>query len=441
MRAEAEPAAATAAHPADQGPGVFTNSVANLLGRVAGYAFGVISGILAARHFDDVGVGILAVTFGLVEFGRALSNFTHNPSILAYHRGESAEKVFGTSLILKIVGSLLFTALAALAAPTLSGVFDVPPIAIVLASLGLALGAFYEVGAAKFEADNRMLLSNVLLSVGPAVALASAILFILAGKFTIYTSIVSTIVAVGAMSVAFVVAWRGPWRFTYDREIAGYLVRYGSRIVATTLLSQALIWTDTLMVSWLRGNAEAGVYNIVFQLTFVMVTASVSIGIALLPAMSRLGGRREETTLAYQRATILSLAIAVALGLGVVIAGRLILAIYGSAFVEGYPALLVLVVFGIAGALVVPAATLLTVEGHASALTALSFAQAVLNLVLNYWLVSAYGYFGAALATTGIFLLGTAATWWLVHHYTGALPFSRQVNAEAWTLARKALRR
>lgn len=435
MLAPAEPA------PPAPGPGVVTNSVANMLGRIAGYVFGAVSGILAAQYFDDVGVGILAVTFGLVEFGRALSNFTHNPSILAYHRGESAEKVFGTSLWLKVIGSLLFVGLAALVAPFLANVFDVPPLAIVLASFGLVLGSFYEVGAAKFEADNRMVLSNVLLSVGPAVALGAAVLFIVAGKFTILTSILSTVLAVGAMSVAFLVAWRGPWRLVFDRKVAGYLLGYGSRIVATTLLSQALIWTDTLMVSWLRGNAEAGIYNVAFQMTFVMVTASVSIGIALLPAMSRLSGRKVETALAYQRATILSLGVALALALGLVVAGRLLLRIYGEGFVEGYAALVVLVVFGIAGALVVPAATLLTVRGHATSLTVLSFVQALVNLGLNYWLITRHGYFGAAIATTTVFVLGTLATWWLAHRYEGALPFSRAVNAEAWALLRRSLRR
>lgn len=429
------------AAPAEEGPGVVLNSVSTMAGRIVGYGFGFASNILTAHRLDAVGVGILAVTFGLVEFGRALSNFTHNPSILAYHRGTSAEKAFGTSLALKLAGSVLFTAVAALAAPALADVFHVPPVAIVLASLGLVLGSFYEVGAARLEADNRMLLSNAILSVGPAVGLGAVVAFILADNFTVTTSIVSTLLAVAAMSLGFVLAWRGPWRLAFDGGTARYLLGYGSRIVATTLLTQALIWTDTLMVSALRGNTEAGVYNVVFQITFVMVTASVSIGIALLPAMSRAAGRGEDTTVEYQRATLFALVLALGLALAFVVGGRVILGVYGSEFVDGYPALLVLTAFGVAGALVVPASTLLTVHGHASAITALSLAQALLNVVLNYVLITRYGYLGAAVATSSIFVLGTLGTWWLVRHYTGALPFDRRVAREAWGALRQRLAR
>lgn len=412
------------------GPSIFTNSAANLAGLIMGNGVSALSGLITARVLGPVGVGILAVVFGLIEFGRALSNFTHNPSIIELHRGKDVATVFGTSLVLKFTGSALFVAFVIVVAPFLSAVFDVPQNAVIIASLILLLGTFYEIGSARFEAEDKYVLRNVLLAIGPMVGLVAVLLFIFFDAFNVYTSILSTIIAVTTMSIGFIVTWRGPWRLKWDWPTGSWMIRYGSVLVASTFLTQALIWTDTLMLSSLRGAEAAGVYNVVFQLTFVMVTASVAIGVALVPAMARLAGRGESTELAYQRGTLLSLAIALPVAIVYIVAGRLFLLLYGSAFTDGYVPLLILTLFGVSGALFVPASSALTVHHKASWLTALGAVQAVVNFGLNYVLINAYGVAGAATATTSVFVAGTFVAWWMTYKVTGAWPISMRVVRE-----------
>lgn len=420
----------TTSMPPDEGPGIVANSAVNIAGRAIGHGLSALSGFITAAALGEGIVGALAVIFGIVELGRGFSNFTHNPSIMEVHRGKDPDAVFGTSLLLKLAGATLLFLVLVLFGPLLESAFDVPYLALMLASLTLMAGTFFEVGAARLEAENRMVLSNILLASGPVVGLTAIVLLWGTGNLTLYTSIGATLVANATMSLGFAFAWRGPLRFRFQGDVAWYLVHYGFRLVVATFLTAALIWSDTLMLSLLRGNEETGIYQTAFSMTFAMVTLSVSIGVALVPALSRLAGAGNSTALAYQRATVLALILSVAIALVYVALGRVFLSLLGHSFVEGYPSLLVLTLFGVAGALAVPAQSILTVHGHASWLMGLSLAQLALNLALNYVLIQAWGMIGAATATTIVFVLGMLASWLLARKAIGAWPLSREVFRE-----------
>lgn len=412
------------------GPGIVANSAVNIMGRVFGNGLSALSSLITARVLGPASYGIVVVAFGLVELGRGLSNFTHNPSIIEAHRGTAPARVFGTSLALKLTGATLFFLVLLAASPWLGETFHVPPWAIVLASCVLVVGTFFEVGAARLESENRMLVSNLLLGLGPVVGLLGTLLLWWLGLLTPLASIGLTVAATATMSAAFMFAWNGPIRFHYDKRVAAYLVAYGSRLAITSFLTQALIWTDTLLVSYLLGNAATGVYQVAFNLTFVMVTLSVSIGVALVPAMSRLAGSGGNTALTYQRGTLLALVLSVGLALVYVAIGYPFLLLYGAEYVSAYPALLILTLFGVAGALGVPAASLLTVHGHANWLMVLGVAQLAINIVLNVVFIKLWGITGAAAATTLVFLFGTTVSWMLVRRALGVWPLSREAIQE-----------
>lgn len=439
--ADAAPAPTTEA-PAHEGPGIFSNSLTNILGLVAVSTLGALGGLLTARHLGPAGMGVLAVTWGFVEFGRALTSCTHIPSIQKFHQGRSADVVFGTSLAVKLVGSALFIGVMVILAEPLARLFGIPPLGILLAASVLLIGSFFEVGAARLEAQNKMVRSNLILVSGSIMGLLAVVLLAATNDLTVYTSILTTLVANATMSLGAARFAYSALRLRVELALGVEMTKYGLRIVAASLLAQGLIWTDTLMVSALvhDANVSTGIYNVVFQLTFVMVTASTAMGVALVPALAQLVGRGEDTSLGYQRGTLIALSISLAISLVYVVAGRFILSLYGELFLDGYPALLILTAFGIAAALAVPASTMLTIHGHAGVLTGLSLAQLALNLPLNYLLITRLGMTGAAIATTCVFVSGTLLSWWLVRRLTGALPFSRVAFREGWDAARRFLR-
>lgn len=418
------------ARAAREGPGIFSNSIVNIVGVVAVGVMGALGGLITARTLGREGVGILAVTWGFIEFGRAVTACTHVPSILWYHKGRSAGLVFGTSLLVKGTLSAAFVGAIVLLAPLLEATFDIPRVAVMVASSVLLIGSLFEVGAARLEADNRMVKSNVVLASGSVLGLAALVALAVAGDLTVMTSIFTTLLANATMTVgALFVAMRG-LRMRIDTRLGVEMTTYGLRIVAAALLTQGLLWTDTLMVSYLRGNESAGVYQVVFLLTHVMVSASTAMGVALVPALSDLVGRGQDTSAGYHRGTLVALVIGVSVASVYLVGGHWILLLYGDGFTEGYVPLLVLTLFGVAASLGVPATTMLTVHGHAAILTRLSLAQLVVNIPLNYFLIQRMGILGAAIATASVFTLGTLTAWWLVRRATGAWPLSQSVVKE-----------
>lgn len=414
-------------------PGIFRNSAINIAGLVFANGFGALAGLLVARTLGAEAVGILAVAIGLVEFGRTLSNFTHGPSIIAYHRDGEAAGVFGTSLILKGVGAGLWIALAFLTAPWIEATFHIPAWAFLLASLTLAVGIPYEIGVAWLEADNLMLRRNAVMLTGPVVNLAIVVGLVFLGDLSVRAVIVASLA--GTLAMSFAASTRiVSLRLQFDAPTARWMAVYGFQLLATAILTQALIWTDTLMISALVGNSAAGIYNVIYQLTFLMVTASAAIGTALMPALSSLAGRGLDTSAGYARGTLLTLSLSAILAVGYVLAGPFVLALYGPEFTAGYPALLVLIVFGLAAALAVPPGSLLAVHGHARAMVWLGIGQVLLNTILNYVLIRQIGILGAAIASTVAAVLGLVTIWWLAHRYTGAWPLNRVVLREAWAL-------
>ncbi len=427
---------------APTGPGIFTNSTLNVAGLASAGLFGALSGLIVARTLGPAGVGILAVIAGLIEFGRTFSNFTHSPSIIAFHReGADPDAVFGTSFTIKFVGAMLFTGAAALLAPVVAPIFHVPPWAIVLMSATLILGVPFEIGTARLEAENRMLKRNLILVLGPLSGLVAVLVLVALGRVNVYTIIATSLLGTTIMSLAFATRAYNPFRLRYDSRIGRYLATYGMRLLAISFLTQMLVWTDTLMLSGLRGNVEAGVYNVAYQLTFVMVTASGAVGTALMPALSELAGRGKDTSEGYARGTLITLVMSVALALGYVLLGPFVLQIYGAGFAGAYAPLLVLMAFGAATAMAIPAASLLTVHGHAGTLTWVSVGQVALNVPLNYVLITAHGVVGAAVATTTTAVLGLGTLWFLAWRTTGATPLRRSVIAEAARAPREFLAR
>jgi O-antigen/teichoic acid export membrane protein len=414
----------------ERGPGILLNSAMNIGGQVLAGALGALGGLLTVRALGPEGYGILGVTFILADFGRPLSSFTHIPSILQVHRGREPGVVFATSLAIKLTLSALFCVAILVVSPFLVETFHLPPWTVVLASVVILAGSFYEVGAARLEAENRMARSNVIYLSGLVAGLAGITFLFLMGWLTVYTSILMPILANVAMSIGALVTQpvrrvRVDWRLGLD------MTNYGWRILATALLTQGLLQTDTLLISHMLGNAQAGVYTVVFALTYVMVTASSAMGVALVAALSELAGRGEDTRSGYQRGTLIALGVGLALGVVYLVGGRTILGFYGSEFEEGYLPLLILTVFGVAASLAIPAATMLNVHGRAGTQTVISLAQLALNVPLNVWLIGEYGLTGAALATTSVFLVGTLASWVTVRRVTGAWPFSAAVFQEA----------
>ena len=82
------------------------------------------------------------------------------------------------------------------------------------------------------------------------------------------------------------------------------------------------------------------------------------------------------------------------------LAGDVILSWFGAEFVVGYPALMILLVGAIASAFAGPVGYMLTMAGEQMLAAVIVFGTAMLNIVMNLFLIPKYGIVGAAVATS-----------------------------------------
>jgi O-antigen/teichoic acid export membrane protein len=84
----------------------------------------------------------------------------------------------------------------------------------------------------------------------------------------------------------------------------------------------------------------------------------------------------------------------------ILIAGKFLLMMFGSSFVEGYPLLFILVIGLVARASVGPAESVLTMSGEQNMCAVVYAITLMVNIALNLVLIPIYGLTGAAIATT-----------------------------------------
>ena len=164
-----------------------------------------------------------------------------------------------------------------------------------------------------------------------------------------------------------------------------------------TLLTQ----TDVLMIGYRLGPESAGVYAAASRTSLLVLFGVTAVSAVAAPLIARLyaAGRLTElkimTTWALRGILLVALPVALVLALS----GRAVLGLFGTEFVAGYPALLVLVVGRLLSAAMGLAGFMMTMTGNERQAATSLFVAVIINVALNYVLISWLGIIGAALAT------------------------------------------
>lgn len=146
----------------------------------------------------------------------------------------------------------------------------------------------------------------------------------------------------------------------------------------------------------------AGLFSAASRLASLVPFALVALGVVSAPMISSAYHRGDfvELNRISGLAARIALGFAVVVGVGLVIAGRLLLGVFGPEFVQAYPALLILLVGGMINASTGVVAYLLTLTGRERHALLIFVGALAISLVLNFILIPPLGIEGAALAST-----------------------------------------
>jgi PST family polysaccharide transporter len=180
-----------------------------------------------------------------------------------------------------------------------------------------------------------------------------------------------------------------PWRPKLDvtKKWIVSILKYGSGIVVTNVLSYVLVNVDYLFVGYYLGAAALGVYTVAFRIPDLLIVQFCSlVGRVLFPVYARMKEDPEALTQAFLTTMnyIALVTVPVALGL-MLIAKPFVLTIFTDKWDEAIPVMRAIALYALFLSLVHNVSHLYKARGAISVMTSVSTVRAVILVPALWW--------------------------------------------------------
>jgi O-antigen/teichoic acid export membrane protein len=384
-------------------------------GNIVGKIVSFVLQILLSRTLGRAAYGLYTLGFTVLRFAREVASLGLQGGIVRF----GAED-WGSGDLSKLKGTFLASFGIAFGSGVVLGTglylgsdwlavtaFSDAALAPVLRMFGIAL-PFYAVQYVTSRAARSLqnMLADVSIGVVAqpffnlvGVALAFALGYGLDG---VLVAVVASVVASAALGL-YLVARLVPALF--DTRPATYRVKsllvFSAAAFGSSLASLMLDQADRLMLGFLASSEDVGVYNaaalLATQVRFVLSAISAT----FTPVISDLyhKGRLEELQRLFATTTRWIITLSFPIVLVLLLFPAPLLSLYGPEFRVGTSMLMVLAPAMFINGGVGAAGLMLQMADHERIALANNVLLAILNVLLNWWMITAYGPIGAAMAT------------------------------------------
>jgi O-antigen/teichoic acid export membrane protein len=398
----------------------------DVLGKVASLAFFVVM----ARELGQEGFGAFTFALSLALLTAALAGFgfedligrdvSRDPAV--------APRLMTDALLARALSGLLAVA-AAVAIAWIGGADADVRLAVAVLALAAVLETVSKVFHATFQGLDDLRPVAAALVLQRIFTAIVGVSLLLAGRGLVAMALVYLAGAVLAQAyIALRLARRGvrPER-RLSAARAAMLVRASAALGITVVLDTVLFRIDATMLSFMKNDADVGVYGAAYRLLESTLFLSWAFVAALLPTLSRLSPTTSPPVgQVYELGTKLTVAALLPIGTGFVLfAEPVVDVLYGAEYAEAAGAVRLLggaaALYGIA---YLSASTLIA-QARQAVLPWATGAVLLVNVTLNLVLIPALSYDGAALATSISELLLAVALSVAVWRVTGPISLGR----------------
>jgi len=413
-----------------------------LFGTAAGFVFRYGFQVLAARGLGPEMFGIFFLGLSVYKVMEMVAQLGLPNGVVRYvsiHRGQNDDaRIKGTIFsALKIVGisSLAAAGLVVLGArPLAAGVFHHPETAgVLIAFAGLLpfasataifIHAAQGFGLMKF----RVIVTEIIEPLGRILLVSGLFIFgfRLEGVVAAYAvpTIAGTALAGYLMKKAFSPLLRRDIRPVSETS---RLLSFSWPLLFVQFIGLLLLWTDTLMLGYLRTAGEVGVYSAVQRTAVTGTIVLTAFNTVFAPLISRLHdqGRTLELKSLFQTVAKWTFTFSLPIYLAMILLRKPLLALFGPEFVSGSAALAVLSLGWIVHSGTGSTGVMLSMTGRPMINLLNMSGFFVLNIILNLILIPKYGILGAASATAFSLTAGNAASVVITRAFFKVLPFRK----------------
>lgn len=370
---------------------------------IIAFVSSMLFSIVVTRALQPSGKGMFSAAMSSIGVASAAASFGFGKSLMYFlnQRDRKRASVTGAVSWFFPVMVLVSAVVLKLLLPSgLTGHRTTLAIAVLIAALMLATGLV----ESALRAVRQIHVANAASAAGSIGQLALAGVFL--GSVTMSADLALTVVLLAGVirMLVLLVRLREQPDLRPSAQLSGptlkALLAYG-----VTYQVYSLIWAlqcrgDVLLMQWLRGPEDTGIYSTganLAQLLWRLPTAIMFVTIPLMTQMRKSKEAAEFTALSIRLTLVVLVAAAVGLA---VMARPLVLLFYGQSFLPSVLPLLVLLPGSVAAALYLLATASLVARGDLLPIVKVAVATLALNITINVLLIPRYGPAGAAFSST-----------------------------------------
>jgi len=371
--------------------------------RLGVVSLGLVGSVLIARWLGPFGRGEYAVALAVAAIAVQLGNLgLHTSSSWAVsQRPDLAGRLLANGVLASLTVGLILAVGIRLVTITFPEIVPLPEPLFVLALVSIPFSLLYLLalnlllGLQRIREYNTLELANRL---GSVVLLAIAVaLGVLTSTLAYVTVLVGTVGA-AVTGVIWLLRWSRTVRI--DRSVLIEYGRYGVRAYFAALFTYLVLRVDLLLVQYLRGSADAGLYSVAVGLADMLNLLPVVVGTLLFPRLSAERDAVVAWSIARRAALLVLGGISVLALVAAVLSGPAVAVLYGESFERSATAFQLL----LPGVIFLSVQTVLMHYFYSVGAPAVTLYAPLLgtvaNLGLNLILIPKSGIAGASVAST-----------------------------------------
>jgi|TARA_B110000196_G_scaffold62613_1_gene52252 O-antigen/teichoic acid export membrane protein len=361
-------------------------------------------GIYVARYLGPERYGLLSYANSFVGIFLALATLGLDDVVVRelVKTPEQREKILGTSFLLKLVGTLLMWVAIFAAVPFTENDLQTN-ILIIIIAFGAVFQAFNVIDLnfqAKVKSKHVVHAQFVQLIISSIVKI---ILVVNDAPLIWFASVYSLDVIVLAMGLVFAYLYNGEnifsWKWSF--ETSKYLLHDSWPLILAGVVVSVYMKIDQVMIKEMLGAKEVGLYAAAVKLSEAWYFLPMAIASSLFPAI--INAKVYQKEVYYQRLQKLYdlmvwIAIAIALPISI-LSSWIVELLYGNEYLESSSVLNIHIWSGIFIFLGVASSKYLIAENYIKKTFYRTFVGALLNIIMNYYLIGTMGIKGAAIST------------------------------------------
>ena len=372
--------------------------------RILRMAVSLFVGILVARYLGPERYGLLSYANSFVGIFIVLGTMGLDDIIVRelVKTPEQQEKILGSSFLLKLVGTLLMWMAILAAVPFTKNDFQTN-ILIIIIAFGAVFQAFNVIDfnfQAKVKSKFIVHAQFVQLIISSIVKI---ILVVNETPLIWFASVYCLDAIVLAMGLIFVYFYNDEnifhWKWSF--ETSKYLLRDSWPLIFAGVVVSVYMKIDQVMIKEMLGAKEVGLYAAAVKLSEAWYFLPLAITSSLFPAIINAKlYQKEDYFQRLQKLYDLMVWLAVAIALPTAILSPWIVEfLYGNEYLESSSVLIIHIWSGIFVFLGVASSKYLLAENYIKKTFYRTFVGALLNIIMNYYLIGIMGIKGAALST------------------------------------------